>query len=359
MYLAAAEAGDISTMNPKLLGAVLVAAACIAVAGVGGYVAVRQGVAPAGSQTALAETGAGGDRKAVVAETEAIVTPVKPPPETPAPGPVQPGRQKVRPVSTSSPLQAARPTAPAAVASTSAVRPPDPPAQPSAQDVPVAAAEAPRLPALQAEAPAPEPAEPPPPKPEEWVPASVPPAPVREPERQLEELIVPADAVVGVQIDRTLSSETARLEDRVGARVTRDVRVGGRVVVPAGSQVHGSVVLVDRGGKFKERARLGVRFHTVVLGDGTTIPIQTEAVYREGEAPTGRSARQIGGGAIGGAIIGAILGGGKGAVVGGATGAGAGTAAVVAQGPNPAILHAGSNVTVRLASPASITVERN
>jgi type IV secretory pathway VirB10-like protein len=170
--------------------------------------------------------------------------------------------------------------------------------------------------------------------------------------------VIPSEAVIGLQIDSAVSSATARVEDRVSARVTRDVRTGGLVAIPAGTRVQGSVVMVERGGKFKERARLGVRFHTVVLAGGETVPIQTETVYREGESPTGQSAAKISGGAIGGAIIGAILGGGKGAIIGGATGAGAGTAAVAAGGRSEATLPAGTSVTVRLSSPASVTVER-
>ena len=84
-------------------------------------------------------------------------------------------------------------------------------------------------------------------------------------------MATPTDAVIGLQIERTISSETARVEDRVEARVTRDVRVGDRVAIPAGSVVQGSVMEVERGGKIKERARLGVRFHTVVLADGTFV----------------------------------------------------------------------------------------
>jgi type IV secretory pathway VirB10-like protein len=178
------------------------------------------------------------------------------------------------------------------------------------------------------------------------------------PEKRFEELVVPADAVIGLQLENTISSDTARIEDRVSARVTRDVRTGGLVAIPAGSRVQGSVVAVERGGKFKERARLGVRFHTIVLADGTTVPFQSEAVYREGEGKGGQSAAKISGSAIGGAIIGAIIGGGKGAIIGGATGAGAGTAAVAAGDRSEARLAAGSSVTVRLSSPVSVTVEK-
>jgi hypothetical protein len=175
--------------------------------------------------------------------------------------------------------------------------------------------------------------------------------------RRVEELVVPADSVMGLQLESSVSSETARIEDRVDARVTRDVMVDGRVAIPAGSRVRGSVTMVDHGGKMKERARLGVRFHTLVLADGTTVPLQTDTVFRDGESPAQSSAAKIGGGAIGGAIIGAIFGGAKGAVIGGSTGAAGGTAAVLAGGRRPATLSAGSTITVRVLSPVAVNVE--
>ena len=108
----------------------------------------------------------------------------------------------------------------------------------------------------------------------------------------------------------------------------------------------------------KERARLGVRFHSLVLADGTEVPIRTEAIVREGDSPSGESARKIGGAAVGGAIIGAIIGGKKGAVVGGATGAAGGTAVVMAGDRNHATLPAGTVVTIRLSAPVVIEVEK-
>ena len=175
---------------------------------------------------------------------------------------------------------------------------------------------------------------------------------------QFEDVTVPADAVIGLQLESSLSSDTARVEDRVEARVTRDVRANGRVAIAAGSRVLGSVSVVERGGKMKERARLGVRFHTVILADGTELPLQTETVLREGEAPGNASAAKVGGGAIGGAILGAILGGGKGAAIGAGVGAGAGTAAVMAGGRRPAQIQAGSPMTVKVLSPVTVPVEK-
>lgn len=142
------------------------------------------------------------------------------------------------------------------------------------------------------------------------------------------------------------------------ARVTRDVLADGRVAVAAGTRAIGSVVLVESGGKMRDRARLGVRFNTLVLDDGTEVPLNTETIYREGESPSTESTRKIGGAAIGGAILGAIIGGKKGAIVGSATGAAGGAAVVMAGDRNPATLPAGTILTIRLAAPVEVEVEK-
>ena len=176
--------------------------------------------------------------------------------------------------------------------------------------------------------------------------------------RIIEELVISADSVVGLQVDTPVSTEDAEVEDDVEARVTRDVMVADQIAVPAGTRVMGSVVLVEQAGKLKGVSRLGVRFHTVVMDDGAEVPLVTETLYREGKAQGGDSAAKIGGGAVGGAILGAIFGGRQGAAIGGAAGAAGGTAVAMAGDAQPATLPAGATVTVRLSSPATVTVER-
>ena len=183
----------------------------------------------------------------------------------------------------------------------------------------------------------------------------VPPVPAKP---EFVAVVVPASSVVGLNVVTSITSETARVEDRIEARVTRDVLADGRVAIPAGTRVIGDVTLVERGGKMKDKARLGVRFHTLVLADGNQIPFRTDAIFREGASPGNESARKIGGAAVGGAILGAIIGGAKGAAIGGATGAAGGSAVVMAGDRNAATLPAGTVVTVRLSSPVSIDVER-
>jgi hypothetical protein len=88
------------------------------------------------------------------------------------------------------------------------------------------------------------------------------------------------------------------------------------------------------------------------------VPLSTETIYREGEAPGQASATKIGAGAVGGAILGAILGGGKGAAIGATAGAGGGAAVVAAGDRATVTLPVGTPMTARILSPLSVTIEK-
>jgi hypothetical protein len=180
--------------------------------------------------------------------------------------------------------------------------------------------------------------------------------PVEPARATIEEVTIAENSVVGIRFDSPVSSETARVEDRVTARVTRNVLVDGRTAIPVDATLEGVVTLVQKGGSFKERARIGVQFRTMVLPDKTRVPIRTETIFRDGEAPGGEATSKIGASAVVGAVLGAVIGGKKGAAIGGTAGAAGGTAVVVAGGPNAASIPAGTPLTVRLVAPVSVSV---
>lgn len=340
-------------MFSRPLAFVLLALGCVTAAAGGAYVATRHNSADGVATTSVASpaatsAGTAAQRAAQpVAETEAPVSSAKA--EKPEPA----GETAASPRTTAAaptPRRQEPKPAPQVARNT---RVNERPQTQGTRTTPANGTSAPNQPEPQ---PAPAQAAPVPPAPE--LPKPVEPQPEAPRPAQFEEVILPASSVIGLQMESTVSSERARLEDRVEARVTRDVLAAGRVAIPAGSRVVGSVTMVDRGGKVKQPARLGIRFHTLVLSDGSEVALHTEAIYREGESPAGSSAKKIGGAAIGGAILGGILGGGKGAVIGGSTGAAGGTAAVMAGDRNAVVLTPGTLVTAKLSAPATITVER-
>jgi len=343
-------------LSNKLAFAAL-AIACLAAAAGGGYLASRQNAVPApvAATSAPAPLVAGtpssapGPAERPVQETEGVIgdSAAKPLASPSLPPPVAEASKSTR---RDAP---ARPSAPreSRAASASRQQPPTltsswPSSSTTQQTAPAATPNAP-VPAPEAS----------PARPDDR-PAQDAVRPADPPQKTFEELVVAADSVIGLQNETRVTSETARVEDRVEARVTRDVRVGDRVAIPAGARAIGNVTQVERGGKFKERAKLGIRFHTLVLADGTRLPISSETIYREGDAPGNGSAQKIGGGAVGGAILGAILGGAKGAAIGATAGAAGGGAVVAAGDRNAAVLQPGAPITVRILSPVTVTTEK-
>lgn len=337
---------------------------CLAAAAGGSYLAVRQNQTSGAlgaydAAGAPVEPAAATQPDAPVTESEGVIapepsTPAATAPSTPtrrmqdiAQAPAKPTRASAASTRPASPAPTRRPSTPGETRDAGlTARSGQTPESPAAPVAPTASGgtmweSRPSVQPSVPEYPEPEPPPPPPPPAPEFV-----------------DVTVPSDAVLGLQIERTVSSELARVEDKVEARVTRDVRVANRVAIPAGSTVRGSVTEVDKGGRVKGTARLAIRFHTIVLADGTQLALKSDPVVREGQSPGGESAAKVGGAAIGGAILGAILGGGRGAAIGGAVGAGAGTAAAMSNDRNPATLTAGTTVTVRMQAPVTVTVQK-
>jgi hypothetical protein len=176
--------------------------------------------------------------------------------------------------------------------------------------------------------------------------------------RAVDEVTLPMDSVIGIRMDGAVSTETAKIEDKITAHVSRDVTVNGRVAIPAGTKLEGNVTLVERGGKFKDRPRLGVRFTTIILADNVRVPIQTETIFRVGDSPMPEASAKIGGSAVVGTLLGAVIGGKKGAAIGTAAGAAGGTGAVMAGSRNETGLANNTPLTVRLTSPVTFVIDR-
>lgn len=320
-------------MTSKSLIAGLVGIAAVVAAGAGGYLALRMN-APATVADLAPEPGT----SVPASSTTPAATPDSPGTAEPDGGSVGAPARETRSSAAARPANTARATRPAPPAPMPepAGLPPLPPAIPAtgaalpAQDPPtplLAAMETPPIPEV------------------------VPP--------QFEEVTIGEDAVIGIRLDQTVTSETARVEDRVSARVSRDVTVNGRTAVPAGARLEGVVAAVERGGKMRERARIGIRFNTLILLDSTRVPIQTAVIFREGDSPAGEAGSKIGASAVVGAILGAVIGGKKGAAIGTAAGAAGGTAAVMAGDVNHATIAAGAPLTLRLTAPVIVLIERD
>jgi hypothetical protein len=164
---------------------------------------------------------------------------------------------------------------------------------------------------------------------------------------------LPAGTALPVRFETTVSSATSRAEDRVVAVVRENVQQGGRVVIPAGSEVKGRVVSARRSGKVKGRAYLAVSFDTVEIG-GRPHRIVAHRIAALAPKGTKKDAALIGGGAGAGALVGALADGKGGAAKGALIGGAAGTGAVLSTRGREVAFPSGSRYRVRLTQPLVI-----
>ena len=161
---------------------------------------------------------------------------------------------------------------------------------------------------------------------------------------------IPIGQEIDVRLQRTLSSDTAQVEDRFEATTVVDLYQGDRVLIPAGSIMRGIVSSVDRASRTDRKGSLTVSFDQVTV-KGRDYPMRgTVTQALESEGIRGEAGR-IGAGAGVGAIIGGILGGVRGALLGVLIGGGGTIAATEGK---DVTLPAGTILRVRLDSPPEI-----
>jgi hypothetical protein len=172
---------------------------------------------------------------------------------------------------------------------------------------------------------------------------------------QPREITIPAGTAMRVRLDQSVGSDISRVEDSVSGRLVNAIVIDGRTIAPAGSPVFGSVTQVVRSGKVKGRARLGMKFHTLVpAGDDERYRIGTRTWTAIAPATKKKDVATIGLPAAGGAIVGGVIGGKKGAAIGAAAGGGTGTAVVLSTRGREVRLGRGATLLVRLSQPLSV-----
>ena len=156
---------------------------------------------------------------------------------------------------------------------------------------------------------------------------------------------LPAGTELDVRLEQTVSSKTARVEDRVEATVVTPVTLNGATLVPVGTVVTGIVAEADDADRAQRDGRLRLNFTGMQFPNGTRAEIRSTVVRVE-ETHTGTSTTRRGAlGAILGGVLGGIIKGRSGAVVGAILGAGG---AVVATKGQNVELPEGTHLSLRL-----------
>jgi len=167
---------------------------------------------------------------------------------------------------------------------------------------------------------------------------------------------IPAGTVLDVIVENGASSETSQPGQPVRVRLANDLSMDGRVVVPSGSVLEGTVVDAVPQKKIGGIAKLSLSFSSLRLSSGQVVPIS--AVFMQaGKSQTKKDAATIGGSAAGGALLGKILGGStKDAAIGAVVGAAAGTAVAAHNKADAVELASGTRIALSLAQAAEVTL---
>jgi hypothetical protein len=168
--------------------------------------------------------------------------------------------------------------------------------------------------------------------------------------RAARDISLPDGTEIQVRLDQSLTSRTARLEDRVRASVAQSVVHDGVVAIPAGTDVDGTVLRAEAAERPSRGGRLELSFDSLRMSDGRRVDIRARVVSLEEE---GLDKSKAGLGALIGGILGAVVDGKQGAVIGGILGGG-GT--VVASTGDDVELPAGTILTIRLDRPAMVAL---
>jgi hypothetical protein len=187
-------------------------------------------------------------------------------------------------------------------------------------------------------------------------PASAPDVPVSasRPREASADIIVPAGTKIPLSLLNSLNTKHASEGDRVYLQTSFPITVQGRIVIPRGSYVTGTVNEVKRAGRVKGKAEIFLRFDSLTLPNGVTRDFRArlggadadageldrgEGKIR-GEGNKSGDARRVAETTAAGTAVGGIAGSaaghaGMGVGIGAAAGAAAGLASVLlSRGPD-------------------------
>ena len=185
------------------------------------------------------------------------------------------------------------------------------------------------------------------------------------------EFVVDPGTRIPLSLINSITTKHAAEGDRIYLETVFPILVGGKIVIPPGSYVAGTVTQVKRPGRMKGRGEIYLRFDTLTLPNGVTRDFRARVGQLDGRASEeldktegkirsegnkSGDARTVAEGAAAGASVGAIAGSiggraGMGVGIGAAAGAAAGLAGVLLSRGPEAVLAKGTTMEMVLDRP--------
>ncbi len=178
-----------------------------------------------------------------------------------------------------------------------------------------------------------------------------------------DEIVVPAGTRVLLELAQSVSTKSAKAGDHLFLQTAMPVAAGGRMVIPRGSSVEGTITAVQKPKGTKSSAQLSIRFDTLTLPSGLARDLRsrpdaadakdTKVDDREGEiarSGNGSTDTKIYQRTVTGATLGTLTGAatGAGAARVGMIGAVGGLGSVLMSRGQDVVLPKGSNVEMVL-----------
>ncbi|HEY6972206.1 MAG TPA: hypothetical protein VJA94_23545 [Candidatus Angelobacter sp.] len=179
--------------------------------------------------------------------------------------------------------------------------------------------------------------------------------------------ILPIGTPIRMKLETPLSTSSTSAGGSFSGRITQDVKLNDKVILPVGASLQGQVIRVSEPRRIKGKPMIQLLPESVTLPNGQKCAINAAVVDTnkingtsvddegriKGPGHTDRDVMEIGAGTGVGAIVGGIAAGGKGSLIGAGIGAG-GTIIHWLTKRNSASLPAGSEIIFELNRPMMV-----
>jgi len=168
-------------------------------------------------------------------------------------------------------------------------------------------------------------------------------------------ITVAKGTTMDVEFLQTLSSHESQVGQEFSVRIAESVMLDGRIAIPAGSIISGTITEAKPAKKVGGRSRLSLDFDRIELPTGHQYPVNL-IFSQKGKSSTGRDAAIIGGATVGGAVLGHQVDGDDGKEIGAVVGAIAGVVAASQTRAKPVILETGTVMTLEASEALHIEI---